>query len=350
MPRWKGYKYEPMATAALLRANKDTPHTVAIDTETSGFGWYDEPFCATITWLDDEDELQSFYIDLEGDGWNHRAELLKTIIGGAERWVFHNAKFDLQKLAMADALPGHWKLNHLIEDTATIYALINENDTKRLKYLANKILGESTNEEEVLKKVRRKLKLKKDDGYHLLPRNVVLPYALKDTEFTLRLYNTLRPRLPEDMDDLYLFEIGLELDLLEIEGHGIGLDIPYLTKTASEYGVKVMKGQAALVKLTGKADFNANSPKQITEAFAEQFGVELTSTDKETMQGIIDYKGAHKGKALAKALLEYRSDKKLHSTYLLAMLAEQRDGIIHPNFNLTTPRTGRMSSGQATNN
>lgn len=342
MPRWKSYNYDAMASVAAMRARADKPHTIAIDTETSGFGWWDYPFCATVTWLDAEGDLQSHYIDLEQDnGRGGRTGILRDIIDIPERWVFHNAKFDLQKLAMVDALPEGWQKSKTIEDTATIYALINENDVKKLKYLAQKFLGESTNEDKILAKVRRKLKIKKDDGYHLLPRNVVLPYALKDTEFTLRLYELLRPKLHEDLVDLYDFEIGLGLDLLEIEGHGIGLDIPYLERTASEYGVKVMQGQAALAKLTGKEDFNANSPKQILEAFTAR-GTKLDSTDKATLSGLDD--------ELATTLLQYRSDKKLHSTYLLAMLAEQRDGIIHPNFNLTTPRTGRMSSGQATNN
>jgi DNA polymerase I-like protein with 3'-5' exonuclease and polymerase domains len=342
MPRWKSYKYDNMAVAADLAASADRPHTIAIDTETSGFGWWDYPFCATLTWLDASDDLQSFYIDLEQDnGRGGRIGILRDIIDTPTRWAFHNAKFDLQKLAMVGALPEGWQKSKTIEDTATIYALINENDTKKLKYLAQKFLGESTNEDKILAKVRRKLKIKKDDGYHLLPRNVVLPYALKDTEFTLRLYNLLRPKLHEDLVELYDFEIDLGLTLLEIESYGLGLDIPYLTQTASEYGVRVMKGQAALVQLTGKENFNANSPKQILEAF-EARGTKLDSTDKATLSGLDD--------ELATTLLQYRSDKKLHSTYLLAMLAEQRDGIIHPNFNLTTPRTGRMSSGAATNN
>ena len=342
MPRWKSYKYGEWAAAALNRAVANRPAVMAIDTETTGLGWFDTAFCVTLTWPDRAaGGLVSVYIDLESDESGTRREIVKTIISACPRWVFHNAKFDLQKLAMEGCLPDDWREKHTIEDTATIYALLNENDSKRLKHLAQKILGESTNEDKVLAKVRRKLKLKKDDGYHLLPRNVVAPYAMKDTEYTLRLYQVLRPKLPEDVVDLYDFEIGLELDLLGIEGNGIGLELAYLTKATSEYGVKVMKGQAELVKLTGKEGFNANSPKQITEAFAER-GIELESTDKEHLSALSD--------PLAAALLSYRSDKKLHSTYLLAMLAEQRDGVIHPNFNLTTPRTGRMSSGQATNN
>lgn len=343
MPRFKRYEYDRMAVRADKAFTLYRPNIVAIDTETSGFAWHDEAFCATLSWRDPLAGVKNFYLDLDFDDHGHRLAVLRHILDNAGVWIFHNAKFDLQKLALADALPDNWRAK-AIEDTAIMHALIDENDRHGLKYLAQKYLGASTNEEKVLAKVRRKLKIKKDEGYHLLPREVVVPYAMKDTEFTLRLWERLRKDLPGAMHDLYAAEVAVALALLDVEAQGIGLDVPYLKRTASEYGVRVMKLTKELQILAAPpngATFNPNSPKQIMEAF-ERRGLIVSATDKATLKTIDD--------ALADTLLEYRNVKKMHATYLTGMLREQVDGVIHPNFNTTLPRTGRMSSSAASNN
>lgn len=341
MPRFQRYKYGEWASARFGQLMAWPPDVLAVDTETSGVAWDDAAFCVTFSWRGRDAKLESAYIDLEFDSSGTRREMIRQVLQAAGKLVFHNCKFDLQKLH-AMGVTGDW----VVEDTQIIYSLMDENDRKGLKYLAKKILGLETNEDEYLAKVRRKLKLKKDDGYHLLPREVVAPYAMKDTEFTLLLWEKLRPQLPADLEDLYAFMIEFELALLEIEGHGIGIDVPYLKSAASDYGIKVMQGEQDLQRLTRtetgiEGNFNPNSPKQILEAFQAR-GVDLESTDRATLEKLGNDE-------LAVALLKYRNDKKMHSTYLVPMLKEQREGIIHPNFNTTLPRTGRMSSSGASN-
>ena len=346
MPRFKRFKYDEMASAMFARYTQDFPKVVAIDTETSGVAWEDAAFCVTMSWRG-MGGLTSAYFDLEWDESGTRREMIRQMMKLAHTWVFHNCKFDLQKLEANGILRDGWN-GRTIEDTQIIYSLINENDRKGLKYLAKKILGEETDEDERLKVVRRKLKLKKDDGYHLLPREVVAPYAMKDTEFTLRLYEALKPKLADDLQDLYRFMIDFELALLQIESHGIGIDVPYLTQAKSEYGVRVLKGEQDLTRMARdeigiEGKFNPNSPQQILEVFEARNGVRPESTDRATLEKMGD-------DPFAVALLQYRSDKKMHSTYLVPMLAEQRDGVLHPNFNTSLPRTGRMSSSAASNN
>lgn len=343
MPRFKRYKYGEMGARALRQFHRDRPRLIAVDTETEGVAWEARAFCVTLTWKDKSGNLCSCYLDLESDESGTRREVARQMLDGTQVWVFHNAKFDLQKLLLEGVITRARIARARIEDTGIIHALVDENDRHGLKYLAGKILGVTTNEEEVLAKVRRKLKIKKDDGYHLLPREVVVPYAMRDTELTLMLYDALRPFIAaRDLHDLYAAELATAIAVLDIEANGIGVDVPYLERTASEYGKKVMRGLLDLQVMSGsKGTFNPNSPKQIIEAF-EGFGITITATDKETLSAIDD--------PFAEALLEYRKNKKLHSTYLLGMLAEQRDGVLHPNFNLTLPRTGRMSSSAASNN
>lgn len=56
---------------------------LAIDTETSGFSWYDEAFLATIA---DESGSAVFELPEERDA-------LSRVLYSADGWIFHNAKY-----------------------------------------------------------------------------------------------------------------------------------------------------------------------------------------------------------------------------------------------------------------
>ena len=145
------------------------------------------------------------------------------------------------------------------------------------------------------------------------------------------------PRLLE----IYRERMDLKRALLWMEEDGLGLDLPYLEATTSEYGVRVMDGWSRVVELVGDPEFNPGSPPQILAAF-ERRGVRLDNTQASTLAFVED--------ELAQALVQYREDKKTHTTYLVALKNEQRDGIVHPTFNDDKARSGRMSSSAASNN
>lgn len=346
---------------------------LAVDTETTGVAFYDEPFAATVTWRRPNKfvgangqpigELRSFYFELS---YLDARIALSKILTRTPVWVGHNLKFDLQKLRLAgiaDVLREERPIQVELHDTQTIYTLLDENRTKGLKDLAVRVLKyddtidvpyksgpkakagltrKVSREKHELDAARRKLKLKKEDGYHLLPRRVVVPYALKDTEHTLRLYETLLPRLEKkndpDLMQLYRDSMRRKLTLLRMEAEGFALDLEYLEEKASEYGVRVMEAWARVVKLVGDPDFNPGSVNQLKSAFQER-GISIPDTQAATLQKLDD--------DLARAILTYRDDKKTHTTYLVGLQREQRDGIVHPNFNDDGARTGRMSSGAA---
>jgi DNA polymerase-1 len=260
------------------------------------------------------------------------------MLDSANKWVFHNPKFDIQKLVLIELISRSDVSAERIEDTEACSHLLDEHRLKGLKFLARELLGEETDEDEVLKVERRKLKLKKEDGYHLLPREVIMPYALKDAEFTLRLWELLRPEIAksEDLDALYRHEMELSLTLMDMEAKGMGVDVPYVEASAKEYNTRILAQRILIQDMTGNEDFNPNSPKQILEAFAE-LGIELEATNKLSLRG--------EEHPLAKAILELRSLAKMHGTYLLAILNEQRDGKMHPWFRQHKPVTGRLASG-----
>ena len=343
MPRLRRYKWGEWAAATFDAFKADAPDIVAVDTETSGVGFYDEAFCVTLTWRAPGGALRSAYFDLDEDESGTRAEQVRQMLGCTPTWVFHNAKFDLQKLELlyGDRMPSY----RVLHDTQTIFNLLDENARKGLKPLAQAILGETTNEEKQLTIVRRKHKLTKDDGYHLLPREVVVPYAMKDTEFTLRLFEVLWPRFQAavssdpNLAQVYDEEIRVSEVLRRMEANGMRLDMDYLDKTTDDYSIRVMEGWNRIVKISGVDDPKfPNSPKQLLAAFSKR-GVELKNTKEATLKNLDD--------ELAVALLSYRSDAKIHKTYLRGLQNEQRGGLVHPWFNPTGARTGRMSSGAA---
>jgi DNA polymerase I-like protein with 3'-5' exonuclease and polymerase domains len=348
MPILRRYRWDRWANHFYERFQADAPSIVAVDTETSGVAFTDRAFCVTLSWRDLAGDMRSAYIDTDDEGDEgrtapERRKLVASMLDDCHLWVFHNAKFDLQKLDLDGMLPSMLPVEW--HDTQTIFNLLDENSRKGLKPLAERILGETTDEEKKLAAVRRKLKLTKDDGYHLLPRRWVIPYAMRDTEFTLRLYENLWPRLQAEAErdpkimDVYDEERQVSEVLRRWEANGLRLDLHYLQATLDEYSIRVMQGWTEISQLAEVDDPKfPNSPKQISEAFAKR-GFELEDTTEATLKGLDD--------DLARALLQYRSDKKMHTTYLKNLMDEQENGIIHPWFNPTGARTGRMSSGSA---
>jgi DNA polymerase I-like protein with 3'-5' exonuclease and polymerase domains len=316
----------------------DNPDYIAIDTETEGVAYYDKPFCVTIAWVEGttgDGNVVSYYLEL---GIPEVEEVVKEILSNVPNLVFHNAKFDLQKLDLVGLLDVNTLDPEMVWDTECLYHLLDEHGVKRLKVLAKNILNEETDEDEVLKVERRKHKIRKSDGYQMLPRDVLVPYAKKDAEFTIRLFWALRDKVTANGDLLRLLKLEQKLTftLLRMERRGMGLDLEYVGKATKDYSNRALAQELLIRDITESEEFNPNSPKQIAEFFVAH-GIDLPGTDKVTLRNT-DH-------PLAQAILELRSTRKVHGTYLKPMMEEQRDGIIHPSFRQHGTRTGRMSSG-----
>lgn len=359
MPRLREFRYDAWARWFLQRVLTDLPAEIAVDTETTGLAWQDAAFCATLTYRAPSGELVSGYIDLECDGWEERRDLLRGILEWVPSWIFHNAKFDLEKLHALGALPT---VTTQVQDTQPLASILNENRRMALKVLAVEELGiEDIVEVEIksgpnagkrksvpreqhhLNAAFRKMKLKKEDGFHLLPREVLIPYAMRDTELTLLLWEKLRPTLPEAWEPIYAEEIQVIHVLWRMESNGVGVDVSYVREQNDEWGSKVMLLYQALKSLSGREDFNPNAWQQVKAAISAA-GVELESTDKEHIRDMLaDPACPPKARALGETLREYREAEGIYGNFK-SLLSEQVDGVAHPWFNSVGPRTGRMSS------
>lgn len=359
-------KFGEMADNACAQYDVHWPQYVAIDTETTGVGYYDRAFCATVTWrapVDHGGELCSWYFELD-DPRGH--EFLRGLVSDVARrghMVFHNARFDIQKLILAGVLERGTLDHSRIHDTEAQAHLLDPLQPKGLKALARKYLNEDTNEDAVLRKVRSSLGLKKEDGFDPIPRPVLMRYALKDSEFTLRLYEVLWPLLVDAGDglpELYAHEQELMLVLLDMEAKGMRVDLAYLDATITEYREKVRTGEERLAVIVGapigeeEDQFNPASNQQLA-AYLVARGHELPLTEKG--QPKVDKTSLlATGDELATTILDLRSDQKTLNTYLLAIKREQRCapgaqyGLIHAGLRQHGASTGRFSSGAASNN
>lgn len=324
------------AEAAYQQWKRERPLGIAIDTETTGLGYHDEAFCVTVAWYT-EGELRSHYLET---ALPDVLELARGMILGTEGWVFHNAKFDLQKLVLADIIPADSFDYERVHDTELLAWLHDENSVHGLKPLAEEVLGLTTDEEAVIGAWFKEHKIKKDDrNYRDLPPEILVPYAIKDAEFTIQLFRALYPevmRYPE-LGALYDLERKLTVALVRMESRGMMTDIEYLQLKAREYAKQALAEEVRIRELTGSEDFNPNSWQQILVAM-EARGHKLDNTEADTLAAL--------GDELADAIVNVRALRKIHGTYLLGLLAEGKDGLVHPNFRQNVS-TGRMASGAA---
>lgn len=312
----------------------DAPNELSLDTETTGLTWSDKAFLVSYCW--ESEDYESGYIDLRTDAplWDRLKEYIEIV---QPNIVLHNAKFDFHKLKY---YPTHF------DDTCLMIYLLNEHHVKGLKQAAEIILGETTDEADRIKEERKKLKLKKADGYDPLPIDVVSQYAKKDAEFTLKLHGKLANAIEKipSVAAVYALEKQLLLDVCVIESHGLGVDTTYVNNKIIELGDKIVKIEQRIQILvnkpvgTGPNCFNPRSPKQLLDIF-NSMGYTVTSTGIEELK-TIDHE-------LARLIVEKRTLDKLKSTYLQPMITEEVNGVLHPNFNLTQTVTKRWSSSSA---
>lgn len=341
----------------------DKPTRLALDCESSGVRWIDKAFGVSFAWYVG-DELRSGYIDFRthNDLW---LEVKAWIREDKPELIAHNYKFDGAKLDL---------FVQNFQDTCLMVYILSENHPKSLKVLAARVLKEETNEAEVLKQTRRELGLTAADGYDKLPLSVVAPYAIKDSEYCLRLYLRLQKALEAEPDlvEVYEMEKQLLLAVAGTERRGIGVDTAYLRSKIVELGDEIVQLEREIATIVGKPvgdgkkkvrvpdgkykngnpkfrievpnEFNPNSPAQIT-AYFEAKGVTVSGTSEEALEAVTD--------PLATAIVTYRGLKKTRNTYLVPMLEEsvwsEQYGcyVNHPNLNLTRTRTDRMSSSGA---
>ena len=152
--------------------------------------------------------------------------------------VFHNAAYDITCL-------WHWGIRCCppYEDTMVMAMIVNENfSSKKLKDLAVNYLHIQDDENQELKKIKKKIcnekGIKADEfQYDMIPPEILYPYALKDTEYTLKLfYLFYKPLLP--YRKIYEMEMKLIPVIVDMQLNGITIDREFLADRIIKFGTE----------------------------------------------------------------------------------------------------------------
>jgi DNA polymerase-1 len=182
-----------------------------------------------------------------------------------------------------------------------------------------------------------------------IPQEKISDYACEDADVTLQLKNQFEPKmnatLKKLMDEI---ETPLIPVLAKMEQEGINLDVPALAKFSEELEILITDLTKNILELSGE-EFNIDSPKQLGEVLFDKMKIvekaKKTKTGQYSTGEDVLSKLANKHE-IVPLILEYRSLKKLKSTYVDALpeLVNKNDGKIHTSYMQTVAATGRLSS------
>jgi DNA polymerase-1 len=175
-------------------------------------------------------------------------------------------------------------------------------------------------------------------------------YAAEDADVTLRLYETLRPRLArEGLLNVYeTLERPMPPVLAQMECEGVRVDPDRLRHLSHDFAMRMAELETKAHEIAGRP-FNLGSPKQIGDILFGEMGLTggkktatgVWSTDAAVLEDL-----AAQGAALPRTLLDWRQLAKLKGTYTDALITAiaPRTGRVHTSFALASTTTGRLSS------
>jgi DNA polymerase-1 len=182
-----------------------------------------------------------------------------------------------------------------------------------------------------------------------VPLDKALDYAAEDADVTLRLWQTLKPRLlQEKLVTVYeTIERPLVPILAAMEREGILVDPAVLKEMSDDFAKRLADLEREIHDQAGRS-FNVGSPKQLGEVLFDELGLTggkktkagAYSTNSEVLEPLRD---AH---PIVAKVLDWRMLSKLKSTYTDALTEDihPRTKRVHTSYMMTGAQTGRLSS------
>ncbi|MDE2140333.1 MAG: DNA polymerase I, partial [Gammaproteobacteria bacterium] len=175
-------------------------------------------------------------------------------------------------------------------------------------------------------------------------------YAAEDADVTLRLHQTLWPRLRAVPALKRVFE-DIEMPLVPVlfamEQNGVLLDSAMLRRQSSEITASLRKLELRAHELAGQP-FNLDSPKQLQSVLFEKMQLPVARKtpggQPSTAEDVLEELAA--GYELPKVIVDYRALSKLKSTYTDTLPAQVDPGTgrVHTSYHQAVAATGRLSS------
>ena len=253
----------------------------------------------------------------------------------------HNLKYDMAVLANHGIALRGIQFDTMLES----YVLDSTGSRHDMDSLALKYLSHRTIQfEDIAGKGNKQL------TFNQIPIEQAGPYAAEDADITLKLHQTLWPRIATEPGLVATFteiEIPLIDVLSRMERGGVLVDQQLLKLHSQELAARLLALEEQAYQLADQV-FNLSSPKQLQEIFyvkqnlpvLEKTPTGQPSTGESVLQELaLTY-------PLPKIILEYRTLSKLKSTYT-DCLPEQihpKTGRIHTSYRQEVAATGRLSS------
>jgi len=255
--------------------------------------------------------------------------------------VGQNLKYDLHILKNYEIdVKGH------LFDTMLAHFILKPEQKHNLNLLAEQYLDYSMVKIESLigKKGSRQASFRS-----VTPEKAV-EYAGEDADITWQLAEIFRKEIKDQGFSELSEKIEMPLIpvLMKMEHQGVKLDVDALNAFAIELREDILETEQSIFSLAGM-EFNISSPKQLGEVLFDRLKIIENPKRTKTKQYatgeevLIQLKEKH---PIVGKMLEYRSLKKLLSTYVsaLPLLVKPGTGKIHTSFNQALVTTGRLSS------
>jgi DNA polymerase-1 len=190
----------------------------------------------------------------------------------------------------------------------------------------------------------------KQIGFDQVGLTEATEYAAEDADVTLRLHETLWPRLNAIPSLKRVYE-NLEIPLIpvlsRIERTGVLVDVFMLAEQSRELAGRMLELEREAHAVAG-SHFNLGSPKQIQTVLYDKLNLPVLkktpkgqpSTDESVLAELAELYD------LPRLILDYRSVSKLRSTYTekLPQQINPRTGRVHTSYHQAVAATGRLSS------
>jgi DNA polymerase-1 len=255
--------------------------------------------------------------------------------------IFQNAKTDLMVLARAGA-----PIAEPIDDVTLIsYAQEAGAHGHGIEELAPLHLGHTpVAYESVTGSGKARL------SFAQVPLDRATAYAAEGADLTLRLWQSLRPRLRPNRALAHYEQVEHRLIpvLIDMERAGVMVDAADLRAMSADFETRMAVIEADIHRLAGEK-FNVGSAKQLGEVLFDRMSLSggkrmktgAWGTDASVLQTL-----AEQGHDLPARVLEWRQLAKLKSTYADALVDEinPETGRVHTSFAMAATSTGRISS------
>jgi len=324
----------------LIQALNDA-RCFSFDTETTGLNQHTASLvglCFSIN------KAEGFYVPIPPDfesAVNIVQEFSEPFQNPKIQKVGQNIKYDITILARYDLT-----ISGPLFDTMIAHYLFQPDMKHGMDILAENYLHYKTISIESLIGKKGKNQLSMGD---IEPEKLV-DYGAEDADITLQLKEIFEPKLKETNNEALFnnIEIPLSKVLAKMEAEGVNLDVQVLSNFSEELQKDLLVLQETILKEAG-VDFNIDSPKQLGEVLFDHLKIDEKAKKTKTGQYQTNEETLIKlapKNPIIQIVLDYRSLKKLKSTYVNALpeLVNPNTGRIHTNYMQTVAATGRLSS------